>query len=77
VPYVHPFDPADITAFRRAVGSALSITESTMPASDAFISRLKRALCDDRKRAELKRCYRILASDHNRVSLREGLQKVG
>ncbi len=70
VPYVHSFPDADIAAFRKLAGKLLPANFSSKAlASKAFIDKLLKLLADENARKELKKCYRVLSSDHNKISL--------
>ncbi|MEJ5908143.1 hypothetical protein V7V80_26015 [Pseudomonas kermanshahensis] len=70
VPYVHPFPEADIAAFRTLAGKLLPANFSDRAiASKVFTNKLLKILADEDDRKTLKRCYRVLSGDHNRISL--------
>jgi hypothetical protein len=67
LPYVHPFDSERLALFLRAVNLKISFDPGL--ADRGFTKRLLKALGDPKIRHELRRCYDLLASDHNEVSL--------
>ena len=70
VPYVHPFPAADLAAFRALAGKLLPANFSSRAvASKGFTSKLLQLLSNEDDRKALKRCYRVLSGNHNKISL--------
>ena len=70
VPYVHPFPEDDLAEFRTLAGKLLpaNFSDRTI-ASKSFTNKLIKLLADENDRKSLKRCYKVLSGDHNRISM--------
>ncbi|WBY03599.1 hypothetical protein PE066_08730 [Ramlibacter tataouinensis] len=69
IPFYHPFKPAKLIAFRRAVWSTFRIPIDRGLAPARFTRRLLAILQNEDSRETLKGCYRQLSSDNNKPSL--------
>jgi len=70
VPYVHPFPEADLSEFRTLAGKLLPANFSDRAiASKSFTTKLIKLLADESDRKTLKRCYKVLSGNHNKISM--------